>query len=235
MEKCRRMKRPQFMSKNWIYSWQWMSSRIRQQFYRQESFAMNTDTHTSGSTVKNHISFKTVFGYSAIQRTSFRSWFQACQRVLPQACPLQHPWHLQGRKLIIPRLPQARFTSPTMTSSTVSSDSVTRQARRDLCGIDSYPVTVSSKHVERQERWDFSSGTPEEELLTKPTKNPKPKKKQRPRSRTGRPVPFRNTGMAARIQWKPRGWQSSWTQRLTRQFFSWTIFRAHVYEKCGFG
>ena len=36
---------------------------------------------------------------------------------------------------------------------------------------------MSSKHVERQERGDlFSSGTPEEELLTKPTKNPKPKK-----------------------------------------------------------
>ena len=64
-------------------------------------------------------------------------------------------------------------TSPPMTSSTVSSDSGTR-ARRDLCGIDSYPVTVSSKHVERQERGDlFSSGTPEEQLLTKPTKNPK--------------------------------------------------------------
>ena len=62
-----------------------------------------------------------------------------------------------------------------MTSSTVTSDSVTRQARGDLCGIDSYPVTVSSKHGERQERGDlFSSGTPEEELLTKPTKNPKP-------------------------------------------------------------
>ena len=41
-------------------------------------------------------------------------------------------------------------TSPTMTSSTVSSDSVIRRARGDLCGIDSYPVTVSSKPVERQ-------------------------------------------------------------------------------------
>ena len=62
-----------------------------------------------------------------------------------------------------------------MTSSTVSSDSVTTQARRDLCGIDSYPVTVSSKHIERQARRDLcSSGTPEKELLTKPTKNPKP-------------------------------------------------------------
>ena len=48
-----------------------------------ESFAMNTDTLTSGSTVKNHISLKTVFGYSATQRFSFRSWFLVCQRVLP--------------------------------------------------------------------------------------------------------------------------------------------------------
>ena len=60
-------------------------------------------------------------------------------------------------------------TSPTMTSSTVSSDSVTRQAREDLCGIDSYPVSVSSEHVERQERGD---------PLTKPTKNPKPNKNE---------------------------------------------------------
>ena len=36
---------------------------------------------------------------------------------------------------------------------TVSSDSETR-AREDLCGIDSYPVSVSSEHVERKERGD---------------------------------------------------------------------------------
>ena len=46
-------------------------------------FATNMDTLMNGSTVKNHISFKTVFGYSATQRTSFRSWFLVCQRVLP--------------------------------------------------------------------------------------------------------------------------------------------------------
>ena len=71
-------------------------------------------------------------------------------------------------------------TSPTKTS-TVSSDSMTRQARRDLCGMDSYPVTVSSKHVERQVWRDLcSSGTPEEDLLTKPTKNPKPNMNEDP-------------------------------------------------------
>ena len=38
---------------------------------------------------------------------------------------------------------------------------------------------MSSKRVERQERGDLcSSGTPEEQLLTKPTKNPKPNKNE---------------------------------------------------------
>ena len=58
MEKCRRMKRPQYPSKNWIYSWQWKSSRIRQQSYRSESFAMKTDILMNGSTVKNHVLLK---------------------------------------------------------------------------------------------------------------------------------------------------------------------------------
>ena len=108
MVKCR----PQCMSKNRKYSWHWKSSSLRQQFYRQESFATNTDTHTSGSTVKNHIFFKTVFEYCVIRKTSYQSWFLVYQRVLPQACSLQHPWHLQCRKLIIPRLPQARLLHP---------------------------------------------------------------------------------------------------------------------------
>ena len=64
-----------------------------------------------------------------------------------------------------------------MASSTVSSESVARQERRGPCGIDPYPSAVSSKHVERQERGDpCSSEISEEQLLTKPTKNPKPKK-----------------------------------------------------------
>ena len=50
-----------------------------------------------------------------------------------------------------------------------------RQERGDQCGIDPYPATVSSKHVERQERRDpCSSEISEDQLLTEPTKNPKP-------------------------------------------------------------
>ena len=40
---------------------------------------------------KHHISLKTGFGYKVTRRTSFRSWFLVCQRVLRQACPLQPP------------------------------------------------------------------------------------------------------------------------------------------------
>ena len=91
--------------------------------------------------------------------------------------------------------PTSSSSSSTSPTTTVSSDSETR-AREDLCGIDSYPVSVSSEHAERKERGD---------PLTKPTQNPKPNKKRRPRFRTERPVVFRHTGMAARIQRKSRG------------------------------
>ena len=60
--------------------------------------------------------------------------------------------------------PTSSSSSSTSPTTTVSSDSETR-AKEDLCGIDSYPVSVSREHVERKERRD---------PLTKPTKNPKP-------------------------------------------------------------
>ena len=72
---------------------------------------------------------------------------------------------LSRQEIDHPTSSSSSSTSPTMT---VSSDSGTR-ALEDLCGIDSYPVSVSSKHVERQEQGD---------LLTKPTKNPKPNKNE---------------------------------------------------------
>ena len=87
--------------------------------------------------------------------------------------------------------PASSSSSSSSPIEPVLSDSETRE-REDLCGIDSYPVSVSSEHVERKERDD--------PLLTKPTKNPKPNKKRKPRKGTGRPVVFRHTGLAARIQ-----------------------------------
>ena len=64
--------------------------------------------------------------------------------------------------------PTSSSSSSTSPTTTVSSDSETR-AREDLSGIDSHPASVSSSHVERKERGD---------PLTKPTKNPKPKKNE---------------------------------------------------------
>ena len=62
--------------------------------------------------------------------------------------------------------PKSSSSSSTSPTTIVSSDSETRQALGHLCGIDSYPATVSSEHVEKKERGD---------PLTKPTKNPKTK------------------------------------------------------------
>ena len=54
----------------------------------------------NGSMVKNHISFKTGFGYLATRRTSFLLWFLVYLQLL-QARLLQHPQLFQIRKLII--------------------------------------------------------------------------------------------------------------------------------------
>ena len=123
----------------------------------------------NGSTVKSHISLKMVFGYSATQRVTFRScsWFinefflklASSTSMRPSRQEIDHPTSSSSSS-----------TSPTMTSSTVSSDSVDKQERGDLCGIDSYPVMESRKHVEV------------------------------PRSGTVRPVKFRHTRVAARFQ-----------------------------------
>ena len=111
---------------------------------------MNTDTLTSGSTVKNHISLKTVFGFPGLSSSS-SSNFPSSTSMTPSRQEIDHPTSSPSSS-----------TSPT---TTVSSDSEIG-AREDLSGIDSYPVSVSSDHVERIERGDA--------LLTKPTKNPKP-------------------------------------------------------------
>ena len=124
---------------------------------------MNTDTLTSGSTVKNHSSLKTVFGYNATWRTSFRSSFLVCQRVLPPVLPSSASMTPSRQESNRPTYSSSSSTSPT---TTVLSDSETRE-REDLSGIDSHSVHVSSELVERKER---------EDPLTKPT-NPKSKTK----------------------------------------------------------
>ena len=78
-------------------------------------------------------------------------------------------------------------TSPPMTSSTVSSESVERQERGDPYGMNHHPAIVSSERVERQERGEPYSSETSEELLTKPTKIPKPNKNEGPDRERGDP------------------------------------------------
>ena len=87
---------------------------------------------------KNHISSKTGFGYLATRRTSFLSWFQACQRVVPPVLILQLQWHLQDRRVLHPSS-SSSSSSPTATTS----DSETRE-REDESEIDFPPVPVSN-------------------------------------------------------------------------------------------
>ena len=70
---------------------------------------MKTDILMNGSMVKNHISFKTGFEYSATRRTSFLLWFQVCQQVRLQDLIRQLQGHFQDRRVIVLHLLQARL------------------------------------------------------------------------------------------------------------------------------
>ena len=84
------------------------SSKIHQQCYRSESFARITDIHMSGPVVKNHVSFKMVFGLIVIRRTTFRSWSWVCLRLSPhQAHPQLQRHH--RRKVQVQHLFQNRL------------------------------------------------------------------------------------------------------------------------------
>ena len=128
----------------------------------------------NGSTVKNHISSRTVFGYSATRENFVPivvpDWSTSSASSFPSSTSMT----LSRQEIDHPTSSSSSSTSPT---TTVSSDSETR-AREDLSGIDSYPASVSSKHVERKERRD---------LLTKPTKNSKPNENEDPDLERGDP------------------------------------------------
>ena len=134
---------------------------------------MNTDTHTSGSTVKkphliesgiriqcNTENFVPIVvpGLS----TSSSSSLPSSTSVTPSRQEIDHP-----------KSSSRPSTSPPMTSPTVPSESVDREERRDPNGMDHHPAIVSSERVERQERRDPYSSEASEELLNKPTITPK--------------------------------------------------------------
>ena len=187
------------MSKNWVYSWLWKSSRTRQQCCRSESSAMKTGVPTNGSMVKNHISLKTEFGLFVTQRTSFLSWFQACQvRLLDRHRPQRR---LRNRRVIHHHFLHLHF-------------------------LHQQYVIFRFENGKMYLRWHFSSASVQFGWWSI-------RATWWNHDRTGKPVWF--WGMVARIQGDFGGWWNSITRRLSRQFFSWSLFRADRNETWGIG
>ena len=132
----------------------------------------------NGSMVKNHISIKTGFGYSATRRTSFLLWFQACQRVRLQDLIHQLQGHFQDRKS------HCSTSSSSSASSSTVSDTKTRE-REDQIESDISPVTVSTTVDERSGRPDIDQAN----------KNRKINKKE-PKREQGDPL-FADSGHAS--------------------------------------
>ena len=141
-----------------------------------------------------------------------------------QACLLQHPWHLQGGRLIILHLSSSSSTASTMTSSTVSSDSETQSMVKIWVG--SIPIQyLCQVHMLK----GYRMGRPVDQANQKS----KTKFKRRPRSKNS--WDLLNSYIPEWLQEFRENLVDDRAQRLTRQFFSWTIFRAYTCEKCGFG
>ena len=140
---------------------------------------MNTDTHTSGSLVKNHPhliknGIRTQFNTENFVPIVVPCLSTSSSSSLPSSTPMTS----LRREIDHPKSSSSLSTSPLMTFSTVSSESVDRQERGDPYRTDHHPATVSSESLERQERGDPYSSETSEELLNKPTKTPKPNKNE---------------------------------------------------------
>ena len=98
---------------------------------------------------KPHL-IKKGFEYNATRRTSFLSWFQACQQIRLRDLIHQLQGHLQNKRVIVLHLPQARLLHQLQATS---NDSETRE-REDRSESNTSPVLVSSSNV------DDRTGTP---------------------------------------------------------------------------
>ena len=147
------------MSKNWIYSWLWQSSKTRQQYCRSESFAMKTGIPMNGSMVENHISLRTEFGLSC-----------NTENFVPIVVPGLSSSSSGSSSTSRTPLKQESHSSSS-SSSSPSSPSVgdlSVREREDVTNSDISPVPVS-------EFVDDRSGRPDE---TQANQNPKTIKKE---------------------------------------------------------
>ena len=214
------------MSKNWTYSWLWKSSKTRQQYCRSESFAMKTDILIFGSMVqKPHV----IKNGIRIQCNT--------ENFVPIVVPGLSSSSSSGSHPSTSMTPsrQERHCSTSSSSScsptTSLSDSESRE-REDQNVCDIFPVHVSSFNVDDRTVWNLLFAV--NPITRQPTKNFQKTNWKETMIRTVQPVVFWNPGVAARIQRKFGGWWNSRKRRHSRQFFSWSVIRAHIRETWGF-
>ena len=114
-------------------------------------------------------------------------------------------------------------SSSSTSSSSLSVSEIQTREREDRTESDISPVTVSTTVEHRSGRTDD----------TQANQTPKPNKKASKKEQWI--VVFWDPGVAARISGNIGGWWNSSTRRFSRQFFSWSVFRAHIQETWGSG
>ena len=189
-----------------------------QRYYRSESFAMNTDTLTNGSTVKkNHISSRKGFEYDATRRTSVPSWFQACQRVRPSVLISQLQGHLQYRRVIFLHLLQDRLRHQQQHQV------IMRLEEEDRIESDTSPVPVSTKVGNR-------TGQP---VVNQANQTQKPKKRKPRWNKLPRCVPISQSGRKnpGNIWWMTEVLNTETHTRVLLMNYLWNLREVWIWAK----
>ena len=161
MEKCKRMKRQLCMSKNWICSWQWKSSRTRQQYCRSQMLC--DENGCSCEWVNGQKPHLTQDGIRIICNTE-----NFVPIVFPRLSSSSSAFSSSSRTLV--KQESHSSSSSSSSSSFPTVDEISVREGEDALDSDISPMPVS-------ELVDDRSGKLEE---TQANKIPKPKKK-RPR------------------------------------------------------
>ena len=161
--------------------------------------------------IKNHISLKTGLGFLAARRTSFLLWFQACQvRLLD---PHQLQGHLQDRRVIAQHLLQPRL----------------HHLHKVKFRLENERIKLRVKSLQYLCQLRFMRDWADL-MITKPIKLQKPIKRNPRGNRATRYILKSRSGSKN----SEKIWRNSRTWRLSRQFFSRSIFRANIQETWGF-
>ena len=215
MEKCKHMKRQLYMSKSWIYSWQWRSSITRPAVV---SLGKLCD--------ENGYSYEWINGQKQHLVEDGIRIICNTENFVPIVVPgLSSSSSASSSTSRTPMKQESHSSSSSSSPSSPTVGEISVREREDAPNSDISPVPVS----------DLVDDRTEKPVETQANEIPNPNKKEIPIERGNPCDESEIPEWLQEFRGKFGGWWNSITWRLSRLFFSWSLFRANYKETSGLG